>query len=461
MKRILFALVAVAGLAVGCVNEVEDLFDQPASERLQARMVECQKLLTSAANGWMISYYPGSEKDYGGTIFTAKFDADGTVAMTGEVAAQANMGGDVTKVLTSNYSIKSSTGVVLTFDTYNKYFHYWSDPDFTGGNNFGGEFEFSYVSGDENEMIFRGIKTGNRVVFTALDSDIVTTMQNVMAIRDDVVDKLYAGFKLTGSKVVPITPNPATPALAAEGEGAGEVDTTPTLYADDAYNLLIYYPTGNLDGEYVTIPYAYDSEGITLYEPTEVAGVMLHSLKWDTASGTFVAVDATTPDGAATDATMTGYHGEGFMHYDTFLGNYTFVYNGRSRRVTLTENERYKSYTLTNFIPSTAYNYPVEVAYSKSTGRLTITTQVVGMSGSYAYYLCPWALGEGGTFTWSPGVGVNLDHNGDPDNLVLTFSDIPGDAYAIDSFILCRFAGGSYQSYVVQIPNLTSLTKIN
>ncbi len=456
MKRILFALVAVAALSVGCVNEVEDLFDQPASERLQARMVECQNLLTSAANGWMIAYYPGGEKAFGGTIFTAKFDADGTVTMTGEVAARADMGGDVSKVLSSNYSIKSSSGVVLTFDTYNKYFHYWSDPDFTGGNDFGGEFEFAYVSGDEKEMVFRGVKTGNRVVFTALDTDIVTSMQNVLAIRDDVVGKLYAGFKLAGSKVTPVAP--AAAGVRAEGEG--EVDTTPTLYADDAYNLLIYYPTGNLDGEYVTIPYAYDLEGITLYEPTEVAGVMLHRLKWDAASETLVAVDATTPDGAATDATMTGYHGEGFMHYDEFLGSYTLRYGSSSRTVTLTEKVRFQSYEM-----SLNSSLKAEVQYSKADGSLTLKAQYLGpykyLGTMYDAWLWAWSNVGGGWITYSGTVGMKLLHNGDPDNLVLTFQDFGSWSYVVDGFIVYRQTPGTTNRVgtVLQLGSVSTMTK--
>lgn len=453
MKRILFALVAVAALSVGCVNEVEDLFDQPASERLQAQMVECQKLLTSAANGWMISYYPGGEKAFGGTIFTAKFDADGTVTMTGEVAAQANMGGDVTKVLSSNYSIKSSSGVVLTFDTYNKYFHYWSDPDFTGGNDFGGEFEFAYVSGDEKEMVFRGVKTGNRIVFTALDADIVTSMQNVLAIRDAVVGQLYAGFKLAGSKVTPVTP--AAPAAGVRADG----DTTPTLYADDAYNLLIYYPTGNLDGEYITIPYAYDAEGITLYEPTEVAGVMLHHLRWDAASETLVAVDATTPDGAATDATMTGYHGEGFMHYDEFLGSYTLKYSS-SRTVTLTEKVRFQSFNM-----SINSSLSAEVQYSKADGSLTLNAQYLGpykYSGAmYDAWMWAWSAVGGGWITYNGSVGMKLLHNGDPDNLVLTFQDYGTWSYVVDGFIIYRQTPGTTDRVgtVLRLGSVETMTK--
>lgn len=455
MKRILFALVAVAGLAVGCVNEVEDLFDKSASERLNAQMVECRDLLTSASNGWMISYYPGGKKAFGGTVFTAKFDTDNTVTMTGEVASQANMGGDVTKVLTSDYSIKSSTGVVLTFDTYNKYLHYWSDPDFTGGNDFGGEFEFSYVSGDENQMVFRGIKTGNRVVFTALDTDIVTAMQDVLSVRDAVVGKLYAGFKLEGSKVVPVAP--AAAGVRAEGEGEG--DTTPTLYADDAYNLLIYYPTGNLDGEYITIPYSYDMEGITLYEPTEVAGVMLHTLKWDAENETLVATDATTPDGAATDATMTGYHGEGFMHYDAFLGSYTLKYTS-SRTVTLTEKVRYQSYELSLYSTLKA-----EVQYSKADGSLTLKAQYLGPykygGAMYDAWMWAWSAGGGGWITYSGTVGMKLLHNGDPDNLVLTFQDFGSWSYPVDGFIIYRQTPGTTTRVgtVLQLGSVQTMTK--
>ena len=109
-KLFLIPIFALALLLSSCVNKVEEVFDVPASERLEQTMIECQKLLTSAEYGWMIQYYPSEGLSYGGSTYTAKFEANGDVTVTGDVAP--NTTGDYTKTITSHYSINSSSSVV-------------------------------------------------------------------------------------------------------------------------------------------------------------------------------------------------------------------------------------------------------------------------------------------------------------------------------------------------------------
>ena len=103
-KLFLIPILALALTLSACVNQVEEVFDVPASERLEQRMIECQKLLTSAEYGWMIQYYPSSSKAYGGSTYAAKFEANGDVTVTGDVAPSVT--GDASKTITSHYSMK-------------------------------------------------------------------------------------------------------------------------------------------------------------------------------------------------------------------------------------------------------------------------------------------------------------------------------------------------------------------
>ncbi len=391
MKKLFLIPILALTLALsGCVNEVEEVFETPASERLDQMMKECQQLLTAAEHGWMIQYYPSSSLAYGGSTYAAKFEQNGDVTVTGDVAA--NTTGDVKKTVTSHYSINSSSSVVLTFDTFNDYIHYWSDPDPYSDNKFEGDFEWAYVEGDAKQMIFRGIKTDNKVVFTALDTDIVSAIESVVNLKYEVSDKLYMGYKMDGG---------------AE------------LYDDALYSVLTYYPDGNTEGAYQKIPYAYTPTGITFYEPVTIGGVTVQNFDWQ--EGTFVATDAKSASGAATEAKIEGFHSEEFIHYDDFLGEWELNQNGTKTTVTMKEKVRYQSYTL-----SKIGKFDVEVGYSKTDGSLSLTYQYVGRykSGStnYYVYLCPWDAAAG-YLCWTQGNGFVLRNIGEDGQLVMEFKD--------------------------------------
>ncbi|MBR5465270.1 MAG: DUF4302 domain-containing protein [Alistipes sp.] len=389
-KLFLIPILALALTLSACVNKVEEVFDVPASERLEQCMIDCQKLLTSAEHGWMIQYYPSSSKAYGGSTYAAKFEANGDVTVTGDVAP--NVTGDASKTITSHYSINASSSVVLTFDTFNDYIHYWADPDPYSKNKFEGDFEWAYVEGNAKQMVFRGIRTDNKIVFTALDTDIVSAIQQVVDLKYSVNDRLYMGFRMA--------------------DGA-------ELYDDAIYSVLTYYPDGNTQGAYEKIPYAYTPTGITFYEPATINGVTVQNFNW--VEGSFVATDAKTASGAAAEVTIAGFHSEEFIHYDDFLGEWELNQNGTITTVTMKEKVRYQSYTL-----SKIGGFDVEVGYSKTDGSLSLTYQYVGRykSGSTNYYayLCPWDA-NAGYLCWTAGNGFVLNNIGEGDQLVMEFKD--------------------------------------
>lgn len=432
MKKLSIILFLALGLSLsGCVNEVEEVFDTPASERLDQKMKECQQLLTAPEHGWMIQYYPAADQRFGGSTYAAKFEADGNVTVTGDVAP--NTTGDVKKTVTSHYSINASSSVVLTFDTFNDYIHYWSDPDPYSDNKFEGDFEWAYVEGDAKQMTFRGIKTDNKVVFTALETDIVTAIQQVVDLKYEVSDKLYMGYKMNGD---------------AE------------LYDDAIYSVLTYYPDGNSEGAYEKIPYAYTPTGITFYNPVTINGVTVQNFDWQ--DGSFVATDAKSASGGAAEATIAGFHSEEFIHYDDFLGEWELNQNGTKTTVTMTEKVRYQSYTL-----SKIGGFDIEVGYSKTDGSLSILFQYVGRykSGSTNYYayLCPWDAAVG-YLTWSTGVGFVLRNIGEEGQLVMEFQDngVWG-SYTATSMLFSGWktntVGSSGRTNLVRLTYFKTLTK--
>lgn len=420
MKKIIsIFLMASVITMVSCVNEIEDRFDSPALERLENFRSECETLLISAEHGWLIEYFPSEKMESGGYVLTAKFGADGNVEIAGEMAD--DLGYDVARTVTSHYSVKTHTGVLLSFDTYNEYMHWLSDPDRFSGNELDGEFEFVFLRGDEDRMEFYGVHTGNKVFFTALknETDGFEYIRNVQRMSDKVLPYLYLGFQWT-------TPG-----------------KTLKLELKEDCNCLFYYPDGK-DRESKSYSFIYKSDGISFYEPVTLNGITACDFKWVEDGGYFKSSDGKDEAGNPVDVTLKGYWGEKFMHYDDLLGSYTLYYGADGTeeiKLVLKEKVRYKSYLLEGLSPWGE----LELTYSKIDGQLTLPDQVFAKDGEYSVRMCVMSS-KNWVFSWGGGLGYLLDHDGNKDNPMFTFRCNNNNS-DYDAILIRRFLNGTNMPY--------------
>lgn len=410
MKKNLFYNMSVclmALLAWGCTSgDIDDVFEENASQRLDNMTQECLNLLTSAPNGWAIEYYPEENQSYGGYIFLASFDTGGNVTVAGEIA-------DPDERVTSHYSLLSSQGVVLSFDTYNSLFHYFADPDIGSGSSQEGDFEFAFKGGDANELTFTGTKTGNTIVFKALDANVdwTTYLTQVNDMETTILRSPYCSYIYNGS---------------------GE---TITFDMDMSYNLLTYVPDSSEPDVTATIAYCYTPEGITFYQPITLGSSEVQTFRWDATAEEMVCVEDA-------GVVLVGGTSEDYVPYDTFLGDWIFSYNNGSSaaNVTIETLSEGQSFTLTG-LP-----YDLDLDYNKRTGQLSLTTQYVGRYSSYYIYFCPWDASEG-YLTWTSGAGFDIVYNGDEANPVLTFVDngVWG-SYDVNSLLFYAFSSSTASS---------------
>lgn len=83
MKKIIYTFFVFSILLSSCVQDVDDVFDEPSSVRVEKALAEYQTLLKSAEYGWAMEYYPSSTQAYGGYLFTMKFkDGDQVTVST-------------------------------------------------------------------------------------------------------------------------------------------------------------------------------------------------------------------------------------------------------------------------------------------------------------------------------------------------------------------------------------------
>lgn len=395
----------------GCVTEVDEVFEKSASERLDEHLIECRELLLSAKNGWLIEYYPASNQAVGGFNFIALFDKNGSVTVASEITSSDYL-------TTSHYSLLTSNSVVLTFDTYNDIFHYLSDPDVGVGESYGGDFEFKYISGNENEMTFKGTRTENTILFKALGEEVdwKDYLDKVLIMNEKISSSPYGFFVWNG----------ASQSIEFE--------------LDDVLNIFTYAPDSSQPYAIKSVSFCYTPSGITLYETIQIGDAFVKTFTWDDVNMKYVSEDAKTESGTATTVELEATLSSNYVPFETFLGSWILSYGATgtsTATVSITENVYNKQLKMTGLS-----TFTVLLNYSKKTGKLSMTAQYVGMySNTYYTYLCPWD-NTAGYLTWSSGTGFDLTYNGDETNPKLAISDngVWGGQQATGMLYYCFFS---------------------
>lgn len=188
------ALVAVSTLLMSsCKNEVDEIFDEDAVARLAKAQAEYVNILTSNGGKWQMEYY--ANEDEPGYVYLMTFSNDGSVVISGmnkwisyaTGASGASGGVPVYASATSLWDVITDNGPVLTFNSYNPYFHLFADPydipSSTGGQmqddtndetgrGHEGDYEFTIMKFSGDTLYLSGKKHGIGMIMTRIDSSI-------------------------------------------------------------------------------------------------------------------------------------------------------------------------------------------------------------------------------------------------------------------------------------------------
>lgn len=235
-----------ATMLASCTKEQEDFFSDSSANRADATIAADRKVLTSAANGWLMKLYPDAQQSYGGYNVIVRFKEDGRAEVMGEFL------GDV---FTSLYSVTQSAGIVLTFDTFNEEFHLFSDPAAPlggdEGEGLGGDYDFSIMKATPEEVVLKGKKTGNRIVLTPMpNDDWEGYMDKVADVEENMLSNFYQ-VKINNVEV-PASISERTLVFSFEENGE-EVEK---------------------QASYIVTP-----DGIEFYEPLEIMGATMKGFK--------------------------------------------------------------------------------------------------------------------------------------------------------------------------------------
>ena len=368
MKRII-PILATAVLSAfvfsSCVKDEEPIFEKSASLRVQEAMENAQKVLTAASNGWKMYYYPHPDRSYGGYMFALKFDSQ-NVEVWSDLFAESS---------TSLYKMTNDDGPVLSVDTGNYAFHYFTSPSGSQKNLYGesglyeghkGDFEFIVMKATPEEVILKGKRSGNLNYLYPLDEDPASFIAKAARNSDDLFVSSFAGT--IGGEAASVTLD-----LSAR---QATLKLTGDAYAED-------------ENASAKMPYAVTDTGIRFYKPVTVGSYTIESLDWvnDTRS-------LLSPAGAEVAVDLVGQMPPGWRPYNELLGDYELIFNDsgeawwsapRTAQVSLVEDE----YKKTMWLKGVNDLYDIKVNYDLSTGNLTIMGQIIGQYGVNDVYWAP------------------------------------------------------------------------
>ena len=196
----LLVIVALSSLTLGsCKNEVDEIFDEDAVARLEKAKADYIDILTSNGGKWQLEYYANSDEP--GYIYLMTFRNDGSVTISGKNIWIGKVEGESLDIptygtQTSLWEVVTDNGPVLSFNSYNKYFHVFADPEDipslsdedTDETGYGheGDYEFDLMSYSNDTLYITGKKYGIDMIMTRVNSSVDDHiyMDEVVAMSD-------------------------------------------------------------------------------------------------------------------------------------------------------------------------------------------------------------------------------------------------------------------------------------
>ena len=244
----LWAVVAMSAFTfASCKNEVDEIFDEDAVARLEKAKTDYVNILTNNGNGarWQMEYYANNDEP--GYIYLMTFRTDGSVTISGKNKWIDFADGGSGTIPTygsqvSLWEVITDNGPVLSFNSFNKYFHLFADPeDIPGaagassdndtdetGYGHEGDYEFDLMKYSNDTLYITGKKYGIDMIMTRIDDsdDDHTYMDKVVALTDSFFSaKLPQVYINLPNGVRWIAKEGATGIIKMFREGADEIST--------------------------------------------------------------------------------------------------------------------------------------------------------------------------------------------------------------------------------------------
>lgn len=407
MKKLNYILMAgVALLATACVSDEEDLFDKSSAQRMNELVVSNTELLESSENGWLFNYFVGhDDATYGGIVQTVRFK-DGKSYFRSEAAD------DPTQEYASLYQVKGEQECLLSFDTYNEVFHYWSEPKGSSapdGFESDYEFTFKHISANQDTITLKGKKYGQYAQLVRMKDDGAEYM-SAIADMSSKVNIFPRNVAIVNNDTVPVSMVDNVLEYSVTTAAPSDIDP-------EATETVNYY-----------IPYIITLTGIHFYSTVELNGETFQDCTYNEATGAVEAVGA--------NVYFPAIEPEGYITFNELLGEYTTAdVNGNPITITIKDDGTGKGFIISGL---TRTGLDVAASYNSSYGSIDIPVQYLGMFQSEQIWLC--VLYDGGYFSWSTQLGMTGRNSTVDGKNVISFQT-NNSSYNITTFLEFAFKG--------------------
>ena len=197
MKKLIYLFVGALTIFACQKNEPDDLFGKSPSKRFEENQSELRNALTSASQGWKLTYFT-KEGTFGGYHFLMKFTPEGLVTMV------SDFNSSTISPTTSKYELQQGQGVKLTFTT-KTYIHELSDAiQGQRGAGYAGEYQFLYYGKEGDKLKFKTQRksTEQFVYFepaTAEDWTDITTLSSNLSTLVENMSNYYMKVTANGT----------------------------------------------------------------------------------------------------------------------------------------------------------------------------------------------------------------------------------------------------------------------
>lgn len=396
-------------LMSSCLKNQDDVFDKSASIRSSEYLKNAREVLTSAENGWVMNYYPDNLQGYGGFSYVLKFTNSQVSAyfVNGDFDSSS-----LPVAETSTYSMTNEDGPCISFDTYNKYLHYYATPSAGAYEAQGGDFIFIIlnISEDKNTITLKGNRSGNLVYLyrnTKTPEEYITECVQVAK------SQLYETF--ASENVLLDLDLEAQQASITIGEITEET------------------------------AFVINDKGLQLYRPVTIAGKTFSTFIYDAANNTYTSGEDNT-------LVLKGRLPDGWRSYEDLAGKYKV---GESTIIVTTTGDG-ETYSITGFVDGVSGT--IKASYKFTKGSFVLSPQYAGMYGS-SYYIWLLAYGDAG-LSWDESIQFK-GKNSATDPLTITFANSSWDTIWAGAFSADPPTGDNYAGYLQQYSDPLTFERID
>jgi len=294
--KIYMVLLAFVSLLTACQKEEADVFSASPAERLNKAISDYHALLTDAPNGWEMDYFANTVSP--GYNLLVKFNKSGNALLASRSELTTNSVYEKDSCL---FDIIGDNGPVLTFNTFSKILHVFSNPENPDGYGLEGDYEFVIIKASADTVWMKGKKYGAEVILHKMSTG--TQWKQFADERYDFTSLLFSS---------------KAPALTLK------IDKT-SYFFSAGYTRVFTVKRASANPNPFDVPFIITQDGIRFYQEIEIEGIKLKTFRLNEAKTGLVSVESPAYTLSGVDDLATFFTSDPNSTWDFVPSNFSAV----------------------------------------------------------------------------------------------------------------------------------------